>query len=50
MQELKGLCKNCFGCNKLLNINFIGINKCDNYRGDKNEISKQKNNSKWNKI
>ena len=28
MKELKGLCKNCIGCNKLELLKFEGVKKC----------------------
>ena len=33
MAELKGdtLCKYCLGCNKLMNINYIGIRSCKKF-------------------
>ena len=53
MQELKGICKKCLGCNKLENFNFIGTNYCENFKGDKNVLSKiweQKSIDKWNMV
>lgn len=31
MKELKELCKNCLGCNKLENPEFEGTEECENY-------------------
>lgn len=28
-KELKGLCKDCLGCNRLQDENFKGIEKCE---------------------
>ena len=39
MNELKGLCLSCFGCNKLENYNFIGTYKCKNYIKGDNKMS-----------
>lgn len=33
-KELKGLCKNCLGCNRLEDINFEGVYRCE-YATDK---------------
>ena len=29
--ELKGKCKKCIGCNRLEDLNFKGILRCENY-------------------
>lgn len=29
MKELKGLCKNCLGCNRLELLEFKGVEKCE---------------------
>ena len=26
------ICSKCFGCNKIENLNFTGVQKCSNYR------------------
>lgn len=28
-KELKGICKNCLGCNKLEDSTFNGVDKCE---------------------
>lgn len=33
-KELKGLCKNCLGCNRLEDQNFDGVYRCE-YATDK---------------
>ncbi len=33
-KELKGLCKNCLGCNRLKDYNFEGVYRCE-YATDK---------------
>lgn len=45
---LETKCKTCLGCNKLEDINFKEIYRCENYmRGAKDEqIQKQKSNSR----
>lgn len=30
MEELKGICKYCLGCNRLENPNFKGVQRCAN--------------------
>lgn len=48
MQQLKGICKDCYGCNRLLNENFMGIYRCPNYMKGRKEDEKGyfKNNKK----
>ena len=29
MQELIGKCKNCLGCNRLENLEFAGVYRCE---------------------
>ena len=48
--ELMNLCKKCIGCNRLEDINFKGIYRCQYYTEEvRNEqILQQKNNNKYN--
>ena len=42
MNALKGICKNCLGCNKLEYTGFQGIYKCDSYRNAEGEHDNNK--------
>lgn len=38
MQELIGKCKKCLGCNRLENLEFAGVYRCEYaIEGEKNE-------------
>lgn len=38
--ELKGKCKNCLGCNRLVDQNFIGVDECE-YADDPIKVIKE---------
>lgn len=38
MKELRGICKNCLGCNRLEDEDFEGVGECEYFTSEQIEI------------